>query len=153
MFGYMQSVTDKAVRCDSLFSRNWRVVLVPLSAAPVFFSLMFGQRSQDDGQILLSRIGVWAPSLRLAASFVNNRCRGGRRRSRGGRERGRESERDEGVGALTATPSRSCMDPADPRACAQPSSSPARRTEGAQKKLRGLVVVDGGEQGGTDSRK
>lgn len=92
MFGYMQSVTDKAVLCDSLFSRNWRVVLVPLSTAPIFFSLVFGQRSQDDGQILLSRIGIWARSLRLAASFVNNRCRGGRRRSRGGRERGRESE-------------------------------------------------------------
>lgn len=32
------------------------------------------------------------------------------------------------------------MDSADPRACARPSSSPARRSKGAQKK-RGLAVA------------
>lgn len=53
------------------------------------------------------------PSVRLAASFVNNRCRGGRRRSRGGKERattgrrggeGRGRERETGGGGSHRDP-------------------------------------------------
>jgi len=55
------------------------------------------------------------PSLRLAASFVNNQCRGGRKRSRGGGG-GRKRETRRWGHSVTATPSRrSCMDSADSR--------------------------------------
>lgn len=150
MFGYMQSVTDKAARCDSLFSRNG-VLVPPLRCPDRLLLQVFGERSQVDGQICSPESGfglLRSVSQRLLSTIGAGAGAGGA----AGRERGRE--RDEGVGALTATPSRrSCMDSANPRACARPTKQPREAVERSTKESTGARGGGGRGEGGSDRRK
>lgn len=101
--------------------------------------------------------GSFAPSRSV---FVNNRCQGGRRRSRGGRETERGRERRGGGGSQSPRPPRGgaawICSPACVRARARPNSSPARRSEGAQKKTEKEEDEEGeggGRGGGGSGRR
>lgn len=98
MEGCMHSVTDKANRCDSPISRNRRALASSPPHGPYSpLNIRCGQISSFRRSALLSLdLGSFAPSPTV---FVNNRCRGSRRRSRGEkRERGGGGEREKDWG-------------------------------------------------------